>query len=202
MLYYMFNKPKGCVTACSDAEHHTVMEYFPPELAARLHPVGRLDEDTCGLLIMTDDGSIDQRLLSPENHVSKTYYFHAFGDITEEKIKELEGGICLGSMTALPAVFEMQQRCHVRDIEQYMPPSRRERYMKNPDGKAFTARLTVYEGKKHQVKRMLRAVGCKICYLRRERIGALSLDPLLPPGGYRVLTDEELDLLLTGRSQR
>lgn len=198
MLYYMFNKPKGCVTACSDAEHHTVMEYFPPELAARLHPVGRLDEDTCGLLIMTDDGRIDQRLLSPENHVSKTYFFHAFGDIIDERIKELEGGICLGSMTALPAVFELEKRCLVRDIEPYMPPKRRERYMKNPDGKAFTARLTVYEGKKHQVKRMLRAAGCKICFLRRERIGALSLDPSLPPGGYRELTDKELDLLLNG----
>ena len=134
MLYYMFNKPQGCVTARTDEIHRTVMDYFPKELAQRLHPVGRLDKDTCGLLILTDDG----------------------------------------------------------DLEEFMPDDRRSRYMKNPNGPAFSAYITIYEGKKHQVKRMLEAAGCRIFYLRRDMIGALALDPALSQGEYRPLTEEEL----------
>ena len=81
MLYYMFNKPQQCVTACSDTMHKTVMDYFPAELAGSLHPVGRLDKDTCGLLLLTDDGSLDQKLMQPEMHVSKTYFFYAIGQM-------------------------------------------------------------------------------------------------------------------------
>ena len=84
MLYYMFNKPQGCVTARTDAVHKTVMDYFPAELASRLHPVGRLDKDTCGLLILTDDGDLDFRIMQPDRHISKTYFFYAVGVMNEE----------------------------------------------------------------------------------------------------------------------
>lgn len=195
MLYYMFNKPSQCVTACSDALHRTVMDYFPPALAARLHPVGRLDKDTCGLLLLTDDGSLDGKLMQPDRHVRKTYFFYALGQMDQEKQQRLEGGIPLAGFTARTAQFRLGKTYPVRALAEHIPPDRRERYLKNPDGPAFSGTLTIHEGKKHQVKRMLRAVGCKIFYLRRDRIGGLTLDPGLAPGAFRQLTPEELALL-------
>ena len=181
MLYYMINKPQQCVTACSDTMHKTVMDYFPAELAGSLHPVGRLDKDTCGLLLLTDDGSLDQKLMQPEMHVSKTYFFYAIGQMNTEKIKRLELG----------KIYQVQ------DLADFIPADCRQRYLKNPHGAAFSGRLMIHEGKKHEVKLMLRAVGCKIFYLRRDRIGGLPLDTSLPPGGFRPLTKEELELLLS-----
>lgn len=81
----MFNKPQGCVTARSDKIHKTVMDYFPSELAEKLHPVGRLEKNTCVLLILTDDGNFDFSIMQPDKHISKTYFFYAIGNITEEK---------------------------------------------------------------------------------------------------------------------
>ena len=195
MLYYMFNKPQGCVTARSDALHRTVMDCFPAELACKLHPVGRLDKDTCGLLIITDDGELDQRIMQPERHISKTYFFYAVGSIDGEKKKRLESGIPMAGFTTREAVFRFEREYHIRELEGFMPAERRERYMKNPEGPAFSAYLTVFEGKKHEVKRMLEAVGCRIFYLRREAIGSLRLDPSLGEGEHRPLTEGELDLL-------
>ncbi len=196
MLYFMFNKPQGCVTAVRDKSEHTVMEYFPPDLARKLHPVGRLDKDTSGLLIFTDDGTLDLKIMQPEKHVSKTYIFHAFGNITDEKIAALERGVQLDTFTTKPAKFGLIRRCTVSDLEPIMPADKREHYMKNPDGPAFIGTLTICEGKKHQVKRMLEAVHCKVLHLHRESIGGLVLDSRLSAGDYRPLTDEELRLLL------
>lgn len=198
MLYFMFNKPQGCVTARSDAVHKTVMDYFPADLAAKLHPVGRLDMDTCGLLILTDDGDLDFRIMQPSKHISKTYFFYAIGSLDEEKVKKLENGIEMAGMTAKKAVFTLIRNYRIRELADFMPPERREKYMKNPDGAAFAATLTVHEGKKHEVKRMLEAVGCRIFYLRRESIGGLSLDNDLKEGDFRPLTAEEYELLIGG----
>lgn len=195
MLYYMFNKPQGCVTARTDAVHRTVMDFFPPELAEKLHPVGRLDKDTCGLLILTDDGDLDFRIMQPDRHISKTYFFYAIGSVTEEKVSELEGGIAMSGLNAKPAEFRLIREYRIRELEQYMPPERRDRYMKNPDGSAFAAELTIREGKKHQVRRMLEAVGCRIFYLRRKSIGALTLDTSLAEGEYRLLSEAEAEML-------
>lgn len=200
MLYYMFNKPQGCVTARSDAIHRTVMDYFPAELAAVLHPVGRLDKDTCGLLILTDDGDLDFRIMQPNRHVSKTYFFYALGSIDADKIKRLESGLSMSGMTALSAEFRLIRQYHIAELEAFMPEYRRERYLRNPQGPAFSACLTVHEGKKHEVKRMLEAVGCRIFYLRRESIGGLTLDPALREGEYRQLTNNEVALLGAERS--
>ena len=94
--------------------------------------------------------------------------------------------------TSKPAQFQLCQKYRIRDLEEFMPADRREKYMKNPDGPAFSASLTIHEGKKHEVKRMLEAVGCRIFYLRRDKIGSLSLDPALKQGDFRSLTDEEV----------
>lgn len=196
MLYYMFNKPPHCVTARSDAVHKTVMDYFPAELAEKLHPVGRLDMDTCGLLILTDDGDLDFRIMQPDRHVSKTYFFYAIGTVNAEKKEMLENGITVQGFTAMPAEFRLIREYRISDLVSYMPDKRRERYMKNPDGPAFSAALTIHEGKKHEVKRMLEAIGCRIFYLRRESIGSLVLDGSLKEGEYRQLTEQELGSLV------
>lgn len=198
MLYYMFNKPQGCVTARTDAMHRTVMDYFPAELRNVLHPVGRLDKDTCGLLIITDDGDLDFRIMQPDRHVSKTYFFYAVGVLDREKIHRLESGIQMAGFVTKSASFRLIGEYRISQLEEFMPENRRERYMKNPDGPAFAAELTVHEGKKHEVKRMLEAVGCRIFYLRRASIGGLVLDRALAPGMYRLLTDEEVEKLKSG----
>lgn len=195
MMYYMFNKPQGCVTACSDKIHRTVMDFFPAELAERLHPVGRLDKDTCGLLILTDDGSLDMKIMQPRRHVSKTYFFYAVGSMTAEKIKLIEEGIEMRGFTSASAQFRLIKEYRIRELKDRIPAHSYERYMRNPDGPAFSAELTIHEGRKHQVKRMLEAVHCKIFYLRRDRIGGLALDTSLAEGEYRPLTVDELKLL-------
>lgn len=191
----MFNKPQGCVTARSDAVHRTVMDYFPAQLAEKLHPVGRLDKETCGLLILTDDGDLDFKIMQPDRHISKTYFFYAIGTMTEEKRQLLENGIAMAGFTAKEAVFQLHSEYRIGELEGFMPAERRERYMKNPDGVAFSASITICEGKKHQVKRMLEAVGCRIFYLRRDKIGELPLDSSLGQGEYRQLTENEVILL-------
>lgn len=196
-LYYMFNKPQGCVTARSDAVHKTVMDYFPADIAKKLHPVGRLDKDTCGLLVLTNDGDLDFRIMQPDRHISKTYFFYALGEMTAEKVKRLENGIQMADFTTRRAVFRFVREYRIRELESFMSARRRDRYMKNPDGPAFSGEITICEGKKHEVKRMLEAVNCRIIFLRRDSIGALTLDPNLSPGEYRPLTEKELSLLKT-----
>ena len=196
MLYYIFNKPPNCVTARSDAVHKTVMDYFPADLAAKLHPVGRLDKDTCGLLILTDDGDLDFRIMQPDRHISKTYFFYAIGNMTEEKIHALENGIEMANFTTRTAQFHFIKQYRICELEQFMPEERRERYMKNAEGSAFSASITLNEGKKDEVKRMLEAVGCRIFYLRRDSIGGLSLPDELKQGEYRKLSEDEITKLL------
>ena len=191
MLYYMFNKPQGCVTARSDAFHRTVMDYFPPELADKLHPVGRLDKDTCGLLILTDDGDLDFKIMQPNRHISKTYFFYAVGTVNEEKKLLIEKGISMKGFTSRPAELLLCKQYKIYELEDLIPPERREKYMKNSNGAAFSASLTIHEGKKHEVKRIMEAVGCKIFYLRRDSIGSLSLDPALKQGDFRPLSEDE-----------
>ena len=185
----------GCVTARSDAVHRTVMDYFPVELASRLHPVGRLDKDTCGLLILTDDGDLDFKIMQPDRHISKTYFFYAVGEMNAEKAKLLESGVPMSGFTTRNAEFRLIRTYRIRELEKFIPGERRQRYMRNPEGAAFSAELTIHEGKKHEVKRMLEAVACRVFYLRRERIGGLSLDTSLAPGEFRPLTDTEVDML-------
>ena len=199
-VYYMFNKPKNCVTARRDELKPTVMDYFPEEWRDKLHPVGRLDLDTEGLLIITDDGRLDNRLMQPRRHVEKKYFFRALGHIDDEKARALESGIELyhKDYVASPAKFELVGYSRVRDNLELIPVMHRSKWMKNPDGDVTAGFLTITEGKKHQVKLMVKSVGCRVFTLERVKVGGLELDKSLKPGEWRELTESELTLLCGG----
>ena len=172
-LYIMLNKPSGVLSAAKDPDCPTVVDLLPPELSRRgLFPAGRLDKDTTGLLIITDDGDFAHRLISPSHHVYKTYEATLESDISEEQLDTLRQGAVLGDGTeCLPA--------RLRKISDEPP----------------TVRVQIREGKYHQVKRMFAARGKHVVYLKRMAIGSLALDPELKPGEWRELTDDEVALL-------
>ncbi|MBO6016042.1 MAG: rRNA pseudouridine synthase [Lachnospiraceae bacterium] len=178
--YYMFYKPAGCVTARSDKEHRTVFDYVKEIPCKDLFAVGRLDKDTEGLLLLTNDGNLDHSLMSPQKHVQKTYYFEADGTLTDEKIRQLEEGVLIGADEPPTAPAILEQVTHT-------------------DGRV-SGRIKITEGRYHQVKRMLHAVDCQITYLKRTAIGALQLDESLGGGAFRRLTEDELKLLAEGAS--
>ena len=198
MRYYMFNKPRGCVTARRDARHRTVMDYFPECDRDVLFPVGRLDRDTVGFLLVTDDGQLCTRLMRPEGHIEKTYFFVAKGEITDENVTRLEGGIDISvrkMAKTLPASLEIIERTTLGEVIRYLDDDNRKIALSRPDLPAFIGKLTITEGKKHQVKRMIRHFGAKVVYLRRISLGGVPLDESLPEGSYRELTAEELEIL-------
>ena len=168
--YYLFYKPGGCVSAVTDRIHKTVLDYFPKNRRKGLFPVGRLDLDTEGLLLITNDGLLAHRLLSPRCHVDKTYYARIRGAVTQEDVLAFAEGVDIGEdgqvERTMPGILEVLTSNAESEI-----------------------RLTIQEGKYHQVKRMFLAVGKEVTYLRRERMGTLDMD--LKPGEYRLLTDEE-----------
>ncbi len=174
--YYMLNKPAGVITATRDGRRRTVLDLIGEKQRKDLVPAGRLDIDTEGLLLITNDGALIHRLLSPKKHVDKVYFARCQGRVPEDAVKTFAEGIVLpDGLHCLPAVLE---------IAEY------------GDG-CTDVRLTVREGKFHQVKRMMEAVGCPVVYLKRLSMGPLVLDPALAPGEYRTLTENELELLRT-----
>lgn len=193
MRYFMFNKPKGCVTARTDSLHKTVMDFFPDEEREGLHPVGRLDKDTEGLLLITDDGAFTYRLMHPESHVPKKYFFYAAGTLTEEKAEIIRQGVTPAGFDspAQPAEIVCTRTGKITAIKEYLPEDKREKLLKCPWQPIFSGYITITEGKKHQVKRMLRAIDCCVLYLVRVEIGGVSLDGTLEPGQYRPLTGIE-----------
>lgn len=198
--YIMFHKPAGCITAKSDEKHKTVMDYFTEDDRKGLFPVGRLDKDTEGLLLLTNDGEFDNRLMHPTHHVSKRYFFWVLGSITDDKINRLENGISIGDDDSLtsPAKIEILQSGRYEELEDQIPfYSHDSSNMKNNNyiQMVTSGYITITEGKKHQVKRMLKAVGCYVIYLKRVQIGTLLLEEL-KPGEYRNLTDKEVRDLL------
>ena len=176
-FYYLLNKPQGVISATIDDYEETVLDLFSDEdYREDLFPVGRLDKDTEGLLLITNDGALSHRLLSPKRHVPKEYYVEVEGCLTkedQEKIADglkIDGGeICLPAELKILAVDESNQ--------------------------CSSAQLILHEGKFHQVKRMMQACGKKVTYLQRIRMGNLTLPEDLSLGEYRVLTAEELTLL-------
>ena len=169
--YVMLHKPAGVLTATEDRRQETVLDLLPPELRRRaLSPVGRLDKDTEGLLLLTNDGQLAHRLLSPKSHVDKVYYARVDGALEPGDIAAFAAGMTLGDgLECLPAGLEI--------------PSPTE------------ALVTLREGKFHQVKRMLAARGKPVLYLKRLSMGRLRLDPALAPGAWRMLTEEERSAL-------
>lgn len=196
----MFNKPRGCVTARRDASHKTVMDYFPEGDRETLFPVGRLDLDTVGFLLVTDDGMLCMRLMRPESHIEKTYFFVAKGDMTDENVTRLEDGIDISvrkMAKTKPAKLEILKRTTLGEVVKYLDDNNRKIALSRPELPAFVGKLTITEGKKHQVKRMIRHFGAKVVYLRRTAIGGVPLDETLPEGAYRELNEAEL-LMLKG----
>lgn len=171
--YLMLNKPAGCVTAVRDSLHRTVMEYLGAEHKADLAPVGRLDLDTEGLLILTNDGELAHRMLAPKSHVDKVYFARVLGCVTEEDVRAFAEGLEIGEKRpTLPAKLEILISGEISEIL-----------------------LTVCEGKFHQVKRMFEAQGKKVLYLKRTAMGGIVLDDSLEPGQWRRLTEEEIKTL-------
>ncbi|MCH5280247.1 MAG: rRNA pseudouridine synthase [Lachnospiraceae bacterium] len=174
-LYYMFHKPAGCVCALKDPSQKTVLEYFDAPLSKKLLIVGRLDKDTEGLLLLTDDGDFLHHLTSPRRHVAKTYYFEAVGKLSTDAVRQVEEGMDIGD-----AAFTKPGILTVMAEEDAL----------------VSGTLTIYEGRFHQVKRMIKALGCQVTYLKRLSIGGLTLDEHLNPGEFRPLTEAEKQILL------
>lgn len=195
--YYMLHKPAGCVSACRDKDFPTVLDFFPPEARAGLFPMGRLDKNTEGLLLITDDGKLNRCHLNPENHVEKCYRLWAAGELTAEKIALLETGISIPgrSEPLKPAKIHLLQQSTLGALPVTVFENRQALAAAHPDTQAFCAELVLTEGKRHQVKRMLEAVGCQVVYLKRTRFGGLTLDTALSPGEYRPLTEDEIQIL-------
>lgn len=165
-LYIMMNKPAGVLSATEDSRQETVLDLLPPELSRRgLFPAGRLDKDTTGLLILTDDGDFAHRMLTPKSHVYKLYQAEVERPITQADVEAFEAGVRAGAQQFSPARLW---------------------------GEGTTAFVEIREGKFHQVKRMFFATGNRVLTLKRLKIGGLALDETLPLGGARLLTAAEI----------
>lgn len=176
-VYLMMNKPAGVISATEDKVESTVVDLIDPSYAHyELFPVGRLDKDTTGLLLLTNDGAFNHALMSPRKHVDKVYVAEVDGEMTTDDVRRFAEGVELeDGYTTKPARLELISK----------------------SGRRSTVRLTLSEGKYHQVKRMIAAVGKHVEQLERVQIGALELDPTLEPGAYRELSEEEVDLFFT-----
>lgn len=173
-IYIMMNKPQGVISATEDNREHTVVDLLPEEYKAfEPFPVGRLDKDTEGLLLLTNDGQLSHRLLSPKKHVPKTYMAKIQGRVTEDDAEAFSRGVVLeDGYKTMPSQLVVLERGNISTIE-----------------------VTIYEGKYHQVKRMFQAVGKEVIYLKRISMGELKLDESLETGEFRELTKEESGII-------
>ncbi len=194
-LWYMMNKCAGVVTARTDARDRTVMDLMGEDARSDLSPVGRLDKDTEGLLLITSDGLKSHELLSPRKHVDKTYLAWVTGTLDEDTVKRFADGLEIGEkQKTLPAELVL-----LPDNAFDVPDAVRKGVHRQD--MTFT-RVVIHEGKFHQVKRMFRAVGSEVCYLKRTGMGCITLDESLSPGEYRLLTEEETALLYQTESDK
>ena len=176
-VYYMMNKPQGVISATEDSKHRTVLDLLDDIARTKeVFPVGRLDIDTHGLLLLTNDGQLAHALLSPKRHVDKTYLAHVEGIMTQEDVETFVKGIPLKDFTCQPAKLEIVSVDSVKNQS--------------------LVRVTIAEGKFHQVKRMVAYCGKEVVDLQRLTMGTLALDENLERGEWRRLTKEELEELL------
>lgn len=186
-VYYMLNKPAGVISASEDPREDTVVDLINERKRKDLFPCGRLDRDTEGLLLITNDGGLTHRLLSPKHHVDKTYYARVLGEVTEEDALMFSEGLVLpDGLECMPADLVIIDQADFEDDNSAADYS---------DTIVTEVLITIREGKFHQVKRMFEAIGGKVIYLKRLTMGPLTLDEALEPGEYRRLTDAELDSL-------
>lgn len=179
-LYLMMNKPAGVVSASRDFREKTVVDLVPEILSRRdLFPAGRLDRDTTGLLILTDDGDFAHRMLSPKKHVYKLYEATVDGPVGMSEIEKFEAGVVLeDGIVCLPAKLTVVS-----------------------GGPSYETLVEIREGKYHQIKKMFLAVGRRVLRLKRVRIGGLELDKTLKEGECRELTERELELVFQAQSE-
>nr|WP_242985379.1 pseudouridine synthase [Vallitalea okinawensis] len=171
--YFMLHKPAGVISATEDPKHKTVLDLLTSKHRKDLFPVGRLDIDTEGLLIITNDGELAHNLLSPKKHVEKIYYARIQGVVTEEDVEAFKNGVNIDDdYTTMPADLKILKSDQVSKVE-----------------------IIIKEGKFHQIKKMFEARDKKVIYLKRMAMGRLQLDPELKLGEYRVLKVEEIELL-------
>ena len=176
-VYYMMNKPQGVISATEDTKHRTVLDLLDDIARTKeVFPVGRLDIDTHGLLLLTNDGQLSHALLSPKRHVDKTYQAQVKGIMTQEDVEAFAKGIPLKDFTCQPAKLEIVSVDSVKNQS--------------------LVRVTIAEGKFHQVKRMVAFCSKEVVDLQRLTMGTLALDENLERGEWRRLTKEELEVLL------
>jgi len=175
-IYIMLNKPDGVISATEDDYHSTVVDLLPDEyLHFEPFPVGRLDLDTVGLLLLTNDGKLAHELTAPKKEIEKVYYAHVEGEVNEGHIEQFSRGVRLeDGFVTKPADLTILKSDSVSEIE-----------------------LSIREGKFHQVKRMFQAINCEVIYLQRIKMGELSLDPDLLEGKCRELNEEEMKYCLS-----
>ncbi len=174
-IYLMLNKPNGYLSATYDKDKAVVLDLVPPQYRHfDLFPVGRLDIDTVGLIVLTNDGALSHRLLSPRHHIPKTYYAEVSGRLGDAEVSAFAEGMDLGDFIAQPS----------------------EMTIVSSDDDKSAAEVTIYEGKFHQIKRMFEKTGHTVTYLKRTAMNRLSLDESLGEGELRELTDRELELLI------
>ncbi|AWS51975.1 MULTISPECIES: 16S rRNA pseudouridine(516) synthase RsuA [Providencia] len=175
--YFMLHKPQGYICSTDDPTHPTILFFIDEPLAQKLHSAGRLDIDTTGLVLLTDDGQWSHRITSPKHHCEKTYRVQLSDDIAQDVAEKFAQGVMLNGEKhpTKPAKLEI---ISPRDV-----------------------RLTISEGRYHQVKRMFAAVGNHVCGLHRERVGEIWLDDALEPGEYRPLTEEEINSINVPRKK-
>ncbi|KIL36958.1 RNA pseudouridine synthase [Cohnella kolymensis] len=211
-VYVMLHKPAGVVSATEDNRDRTVLDLLDPEVTVLSpFPVGRLDKDTEGLLLLTNDGKLAHELLSPRKHVPKTYRSLVAGDVGEADYESFRQGVTLDdSYVTLPAELKvlagssLKEKLEAGVYEAEMEDAKALvscSQTNSIDGPLSWIELTIHEGKFHQVKRMFEAVGKKVLYLRRISMGPLVLDPALEPGQWRELTSGELESLRTYRKE-
>lgn len=168
--YFMLNKPAGIISAATDNKEKTVVDLITDKKKKDLFPIGRLDKDTEGLILISNDGELSHNLLSPKKHVDKTYYVELDKVLSDENANKVCQGVFIEKdVKTLPAQIE-----RISNDKVY---------------------LTIHEGKFHQVKKMFHAVGCEVTYLKRMSMGSLKLDESLKPGEYRALTSDEIKAL-------
>ncbi|GAU79472.1 pseudouridine synthase [Fusibacter sp. 3D3] len=177
-IYLMMNKPQGVISATEDNRHKTVIDLLQEDVNFyNVFPVGRLDIDTEGLLLLTDDGDLAHNLLSPKKHVPKLYYAKIDAQVTDLDVKQFAEGITIDD----------GYRCKPAQL-----------HIISANASESEIELVIYEGKFHQVKRMFEAVEKNVLFLKRMKMGTLSLDETLDKGAYRELTEAELEGLRTG----
>ena len=180
-VYWMLNKPDGILCVSRDPKQPTVVDLLPPDSRRKgLFPAGRLDKDTHGLVLITDDGDFAHQMLSPRHHIPKTYLARLDKPLTEEGAQSFRDGPTLADGTVC-------QPAHLTVVE---------------TGDNPLVEVVIYEGKYHQIKRMFAAVGCQVIWLKRTKMGGLSLDETLEEGQCRPLTPEEKECILPRNSQK